>query len=106
MKKWLLKKVTDWFPLERIAAAGLNALLDYSNTRAKAQSALKIARRVHEASGAAIAALSRLLGDEVNTASVSTLMDSVERLAIRAWSKGESTPNDARHLKEPKDETS
>ena len=106
MKKWLLKKVTDWFPLERIAAAGLNALLDYSNTRAKAQSALKVARRVQQAAGASVVALSRLLGDEVNATSVSVLMDSVERLAIKAWSKGESTPDNARHLKEPRDETS
>jgi len=103
MKNWLLKKVLDWFSLERIAAFALNRLLDRSNNREKAGRALKVARRIMESAGATVAALERLLGNEVTTERLNELQDSVEKAAVRAWAAGELTPPEARHLKERED---
>lgn len=90
-------------PTERVVAGVLNGLLEYSNTRTKAIFALKSVQRIHEAAGATMIALENLLSDEVNKKGLSGMMDSVEKLAVKAWSKGEPTPADARHLKDNED---
>lgn len=82
----------------------LNELLEYSNTRMKAQAAMKTARRINESSRAAIVALESLLSDEVTTSRINDLMESAEKIAVKAWSAGELTPPEARHLKERKDD--
>ncbi len=103
MKAWLVTTVLALIPSEQVAAIMLNRALDYSRNRSRARFALQICRRILEAARAATAALETLLDDEVTEQSVDEFQDSVERAAIKAWSKGEPTPPQARHLKERED---
>lgn len=103
LKKWALKKAVEWFPKELVVSFALNRLLDRSNTRDKALMALKVARRIAEAAKAAIIALESLLSADINTKALGVLQESAEKLAIKAWSNGNVTPPESRHLKERKD---
>jgi len=94
MRERLLKFVLKKLPIDRLVAIALTYILEYAIKRCKNQGDYEryiiMAQHCHESTGLLLTALEdrSFSADEVRS-----LKSSVAAIKIKAWSKGESTPN-------------